>query len=237
VRERPDGPSPPVGPIDRSRTELLTDLYQLTLTFLDEHHSGRPTVFRGTRRETAACLFVQALDDPRADAFTVKASTALNVTLMEAPAIDFAPGVLFRFSVPARDLLCAVDQFRTADRPLSNEFHMRGGPLALPAASVIHAGVHSDIWQPLVRTIRQVETHDEIGNVSFHDDIFEFLELADEYGYRVGTEAGGDRLRRWLAILRQNAVYSQGVRRTIREFVDEIGDPDPDAAFWVDSSS
>jgi len=233
VREHPDGGRPPAGPIATSRIELLKTLYQLTLTFTTAHHGGRPMLFRGTRRSTTACLFLQAVDDPDREAFRVEADTALNVALMEEPARDFAYGVLFRFTVPQRDLLCAVDQFRLADEPLSDEYHMRGGTLSLPAAAVVHDGIFGDVWQPLVRTVDALANRPGSFTTAMHDDVFEFVRVADEKGYRVGTEAGAERLQAWADALRQHAVYDPAKLRTVQEFVDVVADPDPDAAFWT----
>jgi len=233
IRSRPNGPRPPTRPFREGELETVCALYEITQGLLSEYHGGRPTVFRGVRRTTEATFFVQTLDEPSRDTYVLDADTALNVTTEKAPAVDFGSGLVFRFCLPRREFLLAIDQVRRGRRPFSDEHHIRGGQLTFAANDVIHTGIASDAWYPLPQLL-SLGIDDGVTTQSVHDDIFGLVQSAVKCDIHPGTETGQRQLERWLEQLRSNSIYTQKRQRAVRKHVNEIKSPDPTNAYWTD---
>lgn len=235
IRRRPNGPKPPARPFTENTIEVIRSLYHVTQGLVHAQNDGRLTVYRGVRRQTAAELFAQTLDDPGRSYYKIEADTVLNVTPSKAPAVDIGSNVVFNFCIPKEEVMMAVDQLREGNSPYSDEYHVRGGKFILPERAVIYSPDNEDMWFPLSNLLTEALNPDR-QEERFHDQIYRLVETAVDKNVHPGTESGERQLDRWVEVLRQGAIYTPKQRQLAERYVESIKEPEPESAHWLEES-
>lgn len=233
IRRDPDGKSLPKGPYSEEQLELLQAVYHVTQAFVQQHYSGRISIFRGLRDQTVAELFAQILDSPDSRYVLISADTVLNASTEAGPALDISnSGVRLELVLPAPEIFALVDQIRTGDEPYSDEVHIQGGMFGVPQQYIVTVGPEDSIQQSLKEVVDRMG----ISSMSkqMHEAVFELvLRMADNEVYP-GTERGCERLTSWMNVVRTTSQFSQENRRGIGDIVRILSSPRPDEAFWLE---
>lgn len=216
-------------------TPLLNRMNRYSLDFF-MLHSGEIIGHRGVRGEAPAQLFVQALDDPTREYFTIKTNVVSNYSTLPAVGAYYSEGVVIRRPISMGSLLMAVDHLREGSQPSEGEIHVEGGTFDLDAEYVHFApnsGVPGGIsdQRPLTTTaddmvpVRGLE-------VTYHRDLLDLLEVAAREDVRVGSESGAHRLLTWYNGVKELGIIPDEEEYDYDLYVQYVSEVNSDA-YWT----